>query len=358
MQTRATAPRTTRRPDRFPTPMSAETEFVEALDGIAPIAVRAAATLRLADHIAAGHDRVESLAEATGTDPDLLRRLLAFLAGREVFGEPAPGVFALTPLSVALLDGHPSRLRSWLDADGVGGRLDAAINGLLGALRSGRPPYPDLHGRPFYSDLAAAGFEDRSFDRLRGDHAAEFAGELVSAYPWPDAGHVVDVGGGSGVLTEALLRACPRLRATVVDLPNALSGVAQRFHDNGLGDRATAMPGDFFAALPPGADVYALVNVVHNWGDADAVRILRRCAEAGGSDSTVLVVERLSDRTDPKTATAMDLRAYLFLGGRERTHAQYKALAAESGLEPRAEYTVPGGLHLLAFEPAGPHGTR
>ncbi|MEV6973498.1 methyltransferase [Kitasatospora sp. NPDC093806] len=324
-------------------------QFAEAVSGLAPVALRAAATLRLADHILAGHDGLAALAERTGTDPDLLERLMRFLVCRGIFEEPRPGTYGLTGLAVTLLDGHPSRLRPWLDQDGIGARLDAATGGLLQALRTGRPPYRELHGRPFYEDLAdhPAGI---TFDRLRGHHAESFATELVEAYPWPPDGHVVDLGGGTGVLSDALLSAYPRLRATSLDLPDAARAAGERSAAAGHGDRFTALAGSFFEPLPP-ADVYTLVNVLHNWDDADALRILRGCAGAAGSDTVVLVVERLLDQGDPYAMTAMDLGMFLFLGGRERTLDRYEELAATAGLARRATTETPGGLRVLSFVP-------
>ncbi|MET9686854.1 hypothetical protein ABZY81_00005 [Streptomyces sp. NPDC006514] len=60
--------------------------------------------------------------------------------------------------------------------------------------------------------------------------------------------------------------------------------------------------------------------------------LLSRCTEAGREDSTVLVAERLIDDTDPRAITAMDLRMFLFFGGRERPLAQVREIADAAGL--------------------------
>ncbi|SMF77054.1 methyltransferase [Streptomyces sp. Amel2xC10] len=328
--------------------MTAELEFAEAVGGLAPIALRAAATLRMADHIAAGHDTVLSLAERTGTDPDLLGRVLQFLACRGVFTEPSPGTYALTPVSLTLLEGHPSGLREWLDASGVGARMDAAVGDLLGALRSGEPSYPRLHGRAFYEDLALH-CRGPAFDSLRHTHAESYVSDLVAAYPWDRARRVVDVGGGTGVLVEALMRAHSTLRTVLVDLPDAVAAATARIAAAGFGDRFTPVTGSFFDPLPGGADVYTLVNVVHNWNDEQASAILRRCAEAGRKDSTFVIVERLVDDSDPRAITAMDLRMFLFLGGKERTAAQIREVARAAGMAYQSMIKTSSGLRLLVF---------
>ncbi|MER5561238.1 methyltransferase [Streptomyces sp. NPDC002506] len=324
-------------------------QFAEAVSGLAPVALRAAATLRLADHILAGHDHLSALAERTAADPDLLERLMQFLVCRQIFDEPQHGVYGLTGLSTALLDGHPSRLRSWLDQSGMGARLDAATTSLLQALRTGQPPYPELYGKTFYEDLAAHP-SGVTFDGLRSHHAKSFAGELVQAYPWPTDGHVVDLGGGAGVLLDALMRTYPRLRSTLLDLPDAAHAATERLTAAGHGDRFTVLAGSFFEPLPPG-DMYTLVNVLHNWNDDNTVRILRGCAEAADRHTVVLVVERLLDQGDPYAMTSMDLGMFLFLGGRERTLSRYRELATAAGLVHMGTTEVPAGLYILAFAP-------
>ncbi|WP_327738789.1 methyltransferase [Streptomyces nojiriensis] len=326
--------------------MTADLEFTEAASGLAPVALRAAATLRMADHIAAGYDTAPSLAERTGVDPDLLSRVLRFLACRDVFAEPSPGTYALTPLSATLLEGHPSGLRAWLDASGVGARMDAAVGGLLDALRSGEPSYPLLHGRPFYEDLALHS-SGPAFDTLRHTHAEGYVSDLLDAFPWHHVRRTVDVGGGTGVLAEALMRTHGTLHAVLVDLPGAVAAATARIEAAGFGPRFTPAAGSFFDPLPAGADVYTLVNVIHNWNDERAGAILRRCVEAGREDSTFLVAERLMDDADPRAITAMDLRMFLFLGGRERTLAQVREIADTAGLAHVSTLRTPAGLNLI-----------
>jgi hypothetical protein len=117
---------------------------------------------------------------------------------------------------------------------------------------------------------------------------------------------VVDVGGGNGTLLAALLREHPDLRGTVLDLPGAAEAARKALTAAGLADRSDATAGSFFDPLPPGAGGYLLCAVLHDWDDAPARAILRRCAEATGTDGRVFVVEKLVTDTDHRTE--MDLR--------------------------------------------------
>ena len=100
-------------------------------DLITPMALRVAATLRIADRIAEGHTELDDLAARAGANPDALRRLLRYLTARGVFAEPAPDSFALEEPAAILLDAHPSGTRAWLDLEGFGGRMDLAFAELL-----------------------------------------------------------------------------------------------------------------------------------------------------------------------------------------------------------------------------------
>lgn len=332
--------------------MTPETEFSEAVIGLAPVALRTAATLRLADHIAAGHNTAGLLAERIGADPDVLGRLLGFLAARDVFGEPEPGVFALTPLSLTLLDGHASQLRAWLDEGGIGARMDAAVRALTDAVRTGRSPYARIHGDSYYQDLAAQR-SGPDFNTLRQAHAESFSDELADAHPWQKVQQVVDVGGGTGAFLEALMRRFTELRTTLVELADAAVAAEERITAAGLGGRFTAAGGSFFDPLPPGADVYTLINVLHNWNDEAAVRILRRCAEAAGENGTVVVVERLTDGAERRSITAMDLRMFLFASGKERSLAELRTTAEAAGLVCEQRSATAVGLDWVAFRTSG-----
>src|SRR5687768_2371744 len=83
-----------------------------------PWCVRVVATLRIADHIAAGITSVDALAAAADCDSDWLNRVLVHLVGKGVFQEAAPGRFALNQAAQTLLD--PAQ-RLGLDLAGIGG---------------------------------------------------------------------------------------------------------------------------------------------------------------------------------------------------------------------------------------------
>jgi O-methyltransferase domain len=103
-----------------------------------PWCVHVAATLRIADHIAAGKDQIDDLAHAAGCDPYALHRVLSYLVGKGVFEETTAGRFALNQAARGFLD--PAQ-RLGLDLAGIGGRMAHAWGILLGYVQTGSPAY-------------------------------------------------------------------------------------------------------------------------------------------------------------------------------------------------------------------------
>lgn len=323
---------------------------VRALADLAtPMAIRVAATLRLADHVAAGRTSAAELAEATGTHEESLARLLEHLITVGLFTETGPGGYALTGLGEQLRQGHHRGGRPWLDIGGAVGRGDLSFVHLLYSIRTGEAAYPLHYDTPFWEDLGSDSALSTSFDELMGRHVAHDGAAVAEAYDWGSLGHVVDVGGGNGSLLSVLMSRYPGLTGTVVDLPGPVADARVRFRAEGLSDRARAVEGDFFSPLPAGGDGYVLSSVLHDWGDDEAVRILRGCADAAGEGGSVLVVEAVG-RNGESPSTAMDLRMLVFTGGKERGLADLGRLAARAGLRVRSTWPA-GFLAVIELVP-------
>jgi 2,7-dihydroxy-5-methyl-1-naphthoate 7-O-methyltransferase len=317
-----------------------------------PLAIRVAATLRVADLIPSGVDSVPALARACGADPDALGRLLRFLVHRGVFTEPSDGVFALTDLGELLRERGAVGHRARLDLDGLGWRMDLAYAGLLHSVRTGEPAYAVVHGRPLWADLDQREEFRDYFDALMLSQQRFTAPQVADLYEWGSVGHVVDIAGGSGGLLIELLTRHPHLHGTLVDRPRPVYAAERAFAEHGLADRAQAMVGDFFAALPAGGDVYVISRALTDWGDRDAVAILGRCAEAASmGGGRVLVVEVLPSEPFVAHQTPYDLHMLAVVGGRERGIDDFATLAAAAGLAVRQALRGTGGLLLLELAP-------
>jgi 2,7-dihydroxy-5-methyl-1-naphthoate 7-O-methyltransferase len=319
---------------------------LEALSDLrTPWCVHVAATLRIADHIAAGIDRVDDLARAAGCDSDSLHRVLRHLVGRGVFDEAEPGRFALNQASQGFFD---PGARLALDLEGIGGRMAHAWGTLLEFVRTGAPAYQERFGLPFWQDLDAHPDIARSFDALMGPagHGIPTL-ELQVSGGWGSVQTVVDVGGGTGAMLAEILRVRPDIHGTLVDLPRTVARSAEIFRAAGVTERVTAIGQSFFDPLPAGADLYLLKNVLNDWPDREAMAILSRCAQAARPAGRVVILNGVSTADAPR---ALEIEMVL-AGGKDRTMAELRELARQAGLELSAAEPLPSGRVVVEFRP-------
>jgi SAM-dependent methyltransferase len=292
-----------------------------------PWCLHVVATLRIADHLAAGKTKIDELAAASGTNADSLHRVMKHLVAKGVFEEPAAGLFALNAPARGLLE---LPLRLGLDLDGIGGRMACAWGSLLSAVRTGKPAYYEVFGRPFWEDLQAHPDVGASFDALMGPGHGTPDADVLIAGDWDAVRTVVDVGGGTGTLLAQILRARPNVRGILVDLPSTVARASEIFRAAAVSERVTLMGQSFFDPLPAGADLYLLKSVLADWPDREAITILKRCAEAAPPAARVVVLGGVSP-DEPSPALLM----MVLVGGQERTLAEFRQIARAAGLHVR-----------------------
>jgi hypothetical protein len=308
-----------------------------------------AARLGVADVLAEGPRTAAEIAAAVGADSDALGRVLRGLVLDDVLAEDGGGRFALTALGEGLRDGVPGSLRGAALARGE--LYWAGVGGLLRAVTEGGTAFEHVHGERFFEHLAAVPEREAAFQASMADRAHREAHDVVAAHDFSDLRAIVDVGGGSGVLLEAILRATPRLRGVLVDRSEAVERARARLGGAGLAARAECVVGDFFDKVPAGADAYLLSRVIHDWDDADVQRILGTCRNAMHAGARLLIVDAIVPERahDGPEAVRMDLHMLILFSARERTEAQFRDLLAAAGFDLRRVVPTgsPAGLSVL-----------
>jgi SAM-dependent methyltransferase len=324
-----------------------------AADLITPMALRVAATLRVADAIAVGVTSGPSLADHLAVDADALMRVLDHLVTAEFLARDGAGGYSLTDAGQWLRDDHPQGVRASVDLDGAIGHADLCMVELLHTVRTGEPAFPRYFGHDFWTDLDQHPDRAASYNALMGGQFAAEAPAVATAYDWSTLGEVVDVGGGNGTLLIALLQAHSTLRGTVLDLAGPSAAAGQALAAAGLGSRGSVRVGSFFEPLPGGAGGYLLSRVIHDWDDNDALRILQNCAQAARPGSKVFVIEDTEDVE--VTNTDMDLRMLAYVHGRERSLEALTGLALRAGLVVGAVISAGPRRSIIEFVPDSGH---
>jgi SAM-dependent methyltransferase len=294
-------------------------------------AVGVAARLGVADQLTDGPRSSHDLARAVGADPQALYRVLRMLASIGLFTETVPDAFALTSLGATLRTDAPGSLRYFAIAETAFGHW-APWGRLLDSVQTGRPMAREALGEELWQWYGENPEEAGFFSAAMGNLSALAAGELVRVYDCTTARTVADIGGAHGVLLAAALRANPDARGILFDLPHVIATAADALEGQGVADRCELASGDFFEAVPGGADLHILKQIVHDWDDEHAARILANCHRALAPAGKLLLVEMVVPPDNrPSPAQPMDLNMLVLLGGRERTAEEYGTLLGGAG---------------------------
>jgi 2,7-dihydroxy-5-methyl-1-naphthoate 7-O-methyltransferase len=201
-----------------------------------------------------------------------------------------------------LTEDAPDGIKPLLDINRAGGRAELAFVELLVMVTTGVPAYPRRYGRGFWADLDARPELRRSFDAQMNWRFRVQAAQIAQRFDWSRFSEILDIGGGDGTVLAAILHAHPDLHGRVLDVSPTAAAANHRFAAVGLDDRASAVAGSFFDPLPVGADAYLLSDILHDWDDDHARKILSGCRRGRRTER-----HRGGHRECGGRGTAMDL---------------------------------------------------
>ena len=248
-----------------------------------------AAELGIADLLVNGPLTVEELAEKTQTHSAALYRVLRALASVGIFAQDSQGCFSLTPTANLLRSDVVDSQRYF--AIMMGAEFHQAWGELLHSVQTGNGGFQKRFGVHFFQYMLDHPMRHGIYDAAMGAFGRAEAEAMLSAYDFSLFRTVVDVGGGSGMLLEAMLKRHPEIQGILFDLLAVVERARPLISDSGLSDRCRIEGGDFFSSVPAGADAYILQHILHDWEDNDAIAILGNCRKAMRSDSRVLLAE-------------------------------------------------------------------
>jgi orsellinic acid C2-O-methyltransferase len=313
-------------------------------------ALYVAAHLGLADLLASGPQTSASLAQATGVHAPSLHRLLRALGTIDIVRERADGDFELLPMGALLRRDAALSLRAW--AILVGQHQWQAWGHLLDSVKTGESARQLLMGTEGARHLDQDPERAAVFTQAMGEFTRLIASAVVQAYDFTGLRRIIDVGGGYGELLMAILKANPEACGVLFDVPQVIEQGRQRLASAALTHRCACVAGDFFEAVPSGAEAYVLKSVIQNWNDERSTVILDNCRRAMPERAKLLLVERiLPERLDGSAAAQAharsDLNMLVELAGKARTEVEFRALLTATGFHLDQIVPVGGGSSLM-----------
>ncbi len=254
-------------------------------------------------------------------------RLMRALAEMGLVWRDQGDVHHATERGALLTRGHPLSLAD--AASHWGGQAYEAWVDVASTLQTGKSAFERLHDESYFDWVRLFSSHLRAYQSAMSKYARHDYADLADVLDFTTHAHVLDAGGGTGELAFALLRSCPTLKATVMDMPEVVR--ISRAPDD-LQGRCRFVEGDLFRRWPVSSNAVILARVLHDWPDEDALRILRRARQAMPSGGTLYVVEMALDESTA-VGGLLDLHMMVMTGGAERTERQFSALLAQAGFE-------------------------
>ncbi len=293
--------------------------------------ITTAADLGVADALAGGPLSGAQLADRVGADADALKRLMRALIGIGIFRQGSDGRYALNALAETLRTDAPvsmAGMARWVGSP----QHREHWSHLTDAIRTGHPVVPELRGKPVFEYLAGEAALREVFNSAM-TNLSEFATvPLTAAYDFSAFGTIVDVGGGHGRLLAAILDTTPDSRGVLFDLTEVVAFAPELFRKYGVDDRVRIEEGSFFDSVPEGGDAYVLKNVIHDWPEEEAVRILKNVRTAARTGARLLLCEFvIPDHDRDFHGKWVDIEMLVVAGARERTADEYGRLCDQAG---------------------------
>lgn len=309
--------------------------------------VAAAVRFGLPEMLSDGPLSAAEVATRIGGDPGTTERFLLACGVIGLVERNADLDFALSELGACLRgDANTEANRALLNtSEGMWSRMARMHETIV----TGQPTR-DANGENLYEYYRHNPRERAWHAAAMADLSADAGDAMAQHYDFRPYAGIVDVGGSMGVLLAKILAAAPRASGTVFDLPGIVEPARQAAPAYGLGERLTFVGGSFFTDDTPKGDLYLIKQVLCDWDDDDAARILAniyRCAPAG---SRLAVIEWVRPAGPaPDEMDIMSLCLGVVTGGRVRTEAEFVSLIERVGYRFEGVVDVPSGTDTRAW---------
>ncbi|XP_028787623.1 isoflavone 7-O-methyltransferase-like [Neltuma alba] len=162
---------------------------------------------------------------------------------------------------------------------------------------------------------------------------------------------IVDVGGGTGTTAKIICEAFPKLKRTVLDLPEVVSNLSGNSNVSFVG-------GDMLKSIPR-ADAVLIKWVLHDWGDDDCLKILKNAKEAisgNGKGGKVIIIDTVLNEKEEQhevleTKLLLNIMLAAEFNSKERSEEEWKKLFLKAGFTDYQIFPIFGFRSLIVLNP-------
>lgn len=316
----------------------------------------AVAEFDLFARLAETNKRFDPLRAELGLDERPAHVLFTALRAMQLLDQDADGSLGLTPMAREhLLPGSPFDVSGYV-------RLAAenpSVQSMIEALKKNRPVGADdkAKGAAFiFRDGVESAMEQETQARFltmslagRAKNVAPFLAKHVSL---DGVTRILDVAGGSGIYSIALLQQNPQLTAVVIDRPEVLKVAVEMAAEFRVADRLECVAGDMFTdPMPTDCQVILLSNVLHDWDVAQCEQLILKCANTLPADGRLLIHDVFlnDDLSGPLPIALYSAALFMLTEGRAYSGAEYRGWLTQAGLTPSPDI-IPTLVHCGVLE--------
>jgi SAM-dependent methyltransferase len=265
------------------------------------------------------------VADELGTDARATDRLMNALCAIGLL-EKKDGLFSNTPSAAELLvEGKPGYMAGLMHTVHLWGAWSTMTDAVRAGGSVAMGPVNDRGDRWLEAFIAGMHY--------RGMRNAE---AVVSRLDLNGVTRVLDVGGGSGAFSMALVRAGEGLRAKVFDLPNVIPLTAKYLEAEGYSGRVDTVVGDYHADdFGEGYNMVLLSAIIHSNSFEENRALIKKAADAVNPGGQVVVSDFIvdEDRTGPPRAVFFALNMLVATeAGDTYTESEVRDMMGQAGL--------------------------
>jgi predicted O-methyltransferase YrrM len=282
----------------------------------------------------------DGVAQALGIPHNRCRHWLELLSNTGLIERSARGYALSSTAQTAILDVYSQGTWAFLARE-ARERFPAVLDLALHIRQPGSVWEAQGLTRPdYFAQLQESPERARQFTRMLYEIHLPLADALARMLDMQGVERLLDLGGGSGVVSLALLRRHPGLSATVVDIANVCAAGREIAAENGMEERIAYHALDFSQEeLPSGFDRVLACDV--GPFDVGMYRKIRAALRPAGRLVTV-------DQLPPAGGVAPPTWAYwAFLASLENpdftrlTRAEFQSRLVQAGFQILSERTIP-----------------
>ena len=287
--------------------------------------LKAALELDLFTHLSGEAKETEALAAAVGAVPQRLIMLLETLAQ---FGITAKenGKWSLTLLAKRLFVPNPELPNLYMIpvakaianlADNFYLNIAEAVKGNLNF--KGEVPYPPVTRA-----------DNWYFEEIHRSNAHFAIKLLLEEANLSNVKTLVDVGGGIGDISAALLKNFAQLDSTILNLPGAVELVNENAAEKGVANRLRGAAVDIYRDSYPAADAVMFCRILYSANEQLTALLLKKAYDALPAGGRVLILDMIID--EPEDPNFDYLSHYILGAGMPFSVLGFKQQSAYQGI--------------------------